>query len=134
MTLTEFLLARIAEDEAAARAVPELRDLSPYGGQESISHALNTFASEDGYPRQKYPPEIPAHYSRHDPARVLAECGAYRAIVELHVRHDWLPVGRDECAECGCADDRSVDWPCPTLRALASVYADHPDYQPEWAL
>jgi len=26
-----------------------------------------------------------------------------------------------------------ADWPCPTLRAFAAVYAGHPDYRPEWA-
>lgn len=26
------------------------------------------------------------------------------------------------------------DWPCPTLRLLASQWSDHPDYQQEWSV
>ena len=137
MTLTGFLLARIAEDEAAALAVPDLRDLSPYGGQETISHTLNTYAGEDGYPRQAFPPEIPAHYARHNPARVLAECEAKRAtITEV-----WAWIAGDDWREgcCHKADVISQGGVCRTfgpdlLRPMAAVYADHPDYQQEWAL
>ena len=48
-------------------------------------------------------------------ARVLAECAAKRAII----------FGAKPFA---CADMHDE-----SLRALAAVYADHPDYQPEWA-
>lgn len=58
------------------------------------------------------------------PARVLAEVAAKRRIVQLHVSGEaWC----DHCAGPGDIDDS-----CPTLRALASVYADHPDYRQEW--
>jgi hypothetical protein len=36
------------------------------------------------------------------------------------------------CEMCGSVDDSPVEWPCETLLALASVYADHPDYRDEW--
>ena len=45
---------------------------------------------------------------RFTPARVLAECAAKRAIIAA------LPAS----------------W--TMLRALAAVYSDHPDYDPEW--
>jgi hypothetical protein len=78
MNLTEFLLARIAEDEGS-------------------------------------PPTC---------SRVLADCEAKRRIVE---RHRSKPdTGGWYCAGCG------DDWPCEDLRDLASVYADHPDYDEAW--
>ena len=62
--LVEFLLARIAEDEAVARYTLD-------------NHPPFRHAIEDGYLREDY----------HDPARVLAECEAKRRIVEIH--QDW---------------------------------------------
>jgi Family of unknown function (DUF6221) len=56
------------------------------------------------------------------PARVLAECKAKRAIVGRHQQYE----GNGICEEC-----RHYD-PCDTLRFLAAVYADHPDYREEW--
>ena len=55
-------------------------------------------------------------------ARVLREVAARRTILALHP-----PMWPDDpdsttCSRCGLA------WPCATLRALAAVYSDHPDY------
>ena len=107
MDLKTFLLARIAEDEAEAN------------GQLGAEY----------YTDGAWPEEVAA--------RVLAECAAKRAIVDRHRRDpdvqrmiygDIYP-----CTECGDADDSPMEWPCPTMRILAAVYADHPDYQSEWA-
>ena len=103
MTLTEFLLARIAEDEDIAR---------------------NTMAS------MKWS------------TRVLAECEAKRRIVELHADggnsqgYDDTGYGEYDhaCTECGAFGEYGIEWPCATLRALAYVYAGHPDYRQEWKL
>jgi hypothetical protein len=76
--------------------------------------------------------EVAEHIARHDPARVLAEVAAKRAVVELHGAVEpgkWRTVAA--CAQCGDArtyESYMVEWPCPTLRALAQVYADHSDY------
>jgi hypothetical protein len=94
VTLTEFLLTRIAEDEAVARAAEQTWDSDRDGGW---------WVGCD--------PDTQAHIARHDPARVLTECEAKRAIVEL------------------------ISSPGPqALRLLALPYADHADYQPEWTL
>ncbi len=54
-----------------------------------------------------------------------AEVAAKRRIIADHVREG------DVCVGCWyTADD--YGWPCPTLRALALLYADHRDYQQEW--
>ena len=60
--------------------------------------------------------------ARKAPARVLREVEAKRRIIQEHV------------------DQVEMDDPCVPivagerpLRHLAAVYADHPDYDPEWA-
>ena len=122
MTLTEFLLARIAEDEAAARDAGERRGL-PY---ESPLYVV-----DDNY--------------RHDqvgiyPERVLAECEAKRRIVGIHELdpievYSWGTTGGG-CGLCDHSCETGGDtWghdPCETLKALALPYADHPDYRQEW--
>jgi hypothetical protein len=60
-----------------------------------------------------------------DPHHELARCAADRLILELHCS---VKIGDDEPY---CADDGELP-PCPTLRALALPYADHPDYREEW--
>jgi hypothetical protein len=110
-TLTAFLLARIAEDEAAARAAmgsPAYDHFGDDAAEETLEMALSEGCA----------PEGAAHFARHDPARVLAQCAALRAVVELHSAFV-MPMGNFKM---------STD----TLRALASVYADHPDYLEEW--
>lgn len=73
--------------------------------------------------RRRPAQEFADHIARWHPARVLAECEAKRRIVEEHGvidpcdAHDPM-TGRAE--------------PCPTLLDLASVYADHPDFDPAW--
>lgn len=73
-SLTEFLLARIAEDEAAAHRMFR-------------------------------------------PARFLAECEAKRRIVEL--------------GPCRCSEHGDSAW-LAAMRALAAVYADHPEWRGSW--
>lgn len=96
-----------------------------------------------------------AHIARHDPARVLAECEAKRRIVELHKAWPVLVTRQPTFEPPGPADvsamtfrmsqqiawateqeyrERFGDEPptAPMLRALAAIYADHPDYDPEW--
>jgi len=154
-TLADFLLARIAEDEAAARAA----DPSPwqYGDVESvaggslydrdvmIASMLYDAEGEAAGVRRTRPTwqadANGAHIARHDPARVLAECEAKRRIVEAHTPVDYSPLGMESpnaCHICGI-DAGMGDWeyakdsyPCLTLRALALPYAGHPDYREGW--
>jgi hypothetical protein len=158
MTITEFLEARIAEDEAAARAatpspwtlydrgvgweIPELPEV----------HDGLTFSKSD------------AHYvARNQPGRALAECAAKRAIIGLHTSETWsVPgpppgdphtyitesdnpnevrvkrggtfVGKISRAEFFERMGATKNPPAKELRALAAVYSSHPDYDEEWAL
>lgn len=101
MTITEFLLARIEEDEAAARE---------WYGTGTVANRRDEFW--------------------------LAECKSKREIIARHTpkhTYDW-----GECSVCEDLDnnvgqDYHETWPCRTMIALASVYADHPDYQQEWS-
>jgi hypothetical protein len=123
MTLTEFLAARLDEDEADAR-------------------------DDDG---------SPTPIGMWDPDRVLAEVAAKRAIV---LEHEMMPARQSTLGVLRLADGREVSpyyvdgccarctaWGeyggpansetggldyCPTLRHLAAVYADHPDYDEAW--
>jgi Family of unknown function (DUF6221) len=70
------------------------------------------------------------HIARHDPARVLAEVEAKRAILD---EHNLSYEGSRECYSC--SDKRGDDiepYPCPTVRLLALPYADRPGYRDEW--
>jgi hypothetical protein len=110
VTLTEFLLARIAEDEAVAEAVPE-----PLIARDTFDVRFSTFESDHSRADEEF-------VRRFDPARVLAECVAKRRIVLLH----GIPGD-------GTFDDPCDYFPgCDTLRILAAVYANHPDYREEW--
>lgn len=129
-TLTEFLLARIAEDEVVARAGGSITTLDwefANDAEPSIGCIGMTIASVEQ-------PALGPHIARHDPARVLAECAAKRQIVELHHRvRDLIEMEnlkRGPTWGCVCYGG----WPCATIRALATVYADHPDFRAEWAL
>jgi hypothetical protein len=110
MDLTQWLLARIAEDEGAADEWHNVLDCS-----------------------RAAPPPGPFPCDCAVPARVLAECAVKRAIVAEH----WVSPGRaNACGTClrdDVLDDVLQDFPCCTLRLLALPYADRPGYLPEWA-
>jgi hypothetical protein len=124
MTITEFLLARIAEDEALARDAASEGSPPRTGWQLWTNKLSTTPGGERLGPRGT----VEAH-----PNRVLAECEVKRWIVELHVCDPergaiWDPACTVDGYGAAVPDD------CPTLRFLASVYADHPDYREEWRL
>jgi hypothetical protein len=108
VTITEFLLARIEEDEVEA--------------QKGRDHNASGVFARDNY-----------GYLLIQPARVLAECAAKRAIIALHpvrIYTDEEPGFSMELSTCLCQGR-----PCSTLQAIAAVYADHPDYyRQEWAV
>ncbi len=115
-SITDFLLARIAEEELDARYVV-------------------------GHP--EYDGRLPGRLMR----KILRECEAKRRIIDEHARS---PLDATEviypakgkpydltypaCQTCVMDDPQRhpLQYPCPTIRALAAVYADHADYDPEW--
>jgi len=123
MTLTEFLEARLAEDELTAYAAID-------GTSEGAAewHALYAYRDvKDGDGRyivladSRYPTAVQAaHIARHSPARALRQCEAARAVIAQFLRLDALG---DLTARSATED---------ALRQLASVHSDHADYDPTW--
>jgi hypothetical protein len=129
--LAEFLPARIAEDEAAARAL--LDDLTAqlaYGYYPPDEHGTFT-------PQRLLRAEMWAQYAGQSrwrnfargqhiarlaaPARVLAECEAKRRIVDNMAAYVAIVPSHP-----------IADVALHTLRVLALPYADHPDYDEAW--
>jgi hypothetical protein len=139
-TITEFLEARIAEDEMAAKAAtpgpwiwrgqPDGQVLASveslpedkYGYREPVAYVVTA----EGYdePRVDVSESDAKHLVRHDPARVLAEGAAKRAIL-ADVESVRL-FNADYSLIAGHAERQ--------LAHLAAVHSDHADYQQEWAL
>lgn len=150
MSITNFLLARIAEDEAVARAAAEselMHNAAPWpavkasGTWTADRGMIYSEPTEDnewghmlydneGASALSMPNEAADHIARHDPARVLAECAAKRAIVEL----------ANDANQSDAELDYKAGYTVPArlltgdaiLRTLAAVYAEHQDYRAEW--
>lgn len=139
--LAAFLLARIAEDEDAARTAGqygpswswqqgygemcndpecEFGELITDGAEDSptVIMSVHAYDVHEGW-------QGAAHIARFDPARVLAECAAKRAIIAQAQPEHWL----DDHAYGGYMEAIDV-----ALYAMAAVYADHPEYRKEWSV
>jgi len=130
VTLTEFLMARIAEDEALALAAEGEHGIYPgtWWGQPASRWSRIV----GGHLPEGLSDEDASHIARHDPARVLADCEAKRRIVELHTGiHECVgeKYGRLDTVLVAPGYAHEHD---PTLRLLALPYAAHPDYQETW--
>ena len=122
MDITEFLKARITEDEAQAQeAIEERARVAPDAAAEGPDMGLQSW------------PDVGVPAVLVGPERILADCAAKREIIEEH--YSRMEEGQQGCVLCG---HYTLDYgweetgPCKTIRALAAVYNDHPDYQPEW--
>lgn len=105
MTIVEFLLDRIAEDEDAADAAVRVDPDRP------------TFTNDN------------QGYLLVQRAHVLAECAAKRAIVKMAQRLDFPDQMRR-----GKYWDGQRDAIHGVLEELADIYADHPDFDPAWRM
>ena len=128
--LTAFLLARLDEDERLARRI------------QTADAGLGRIADMAHEIRLAHPPKpgLAADLEeilvllRKGRVHMLADVQAKRAIIAGHARvsiHD-PDLHPDACDTCGCADTHPTRWPCKTLRHLASVYSEHPDYRETW--
>jgi len=103
-SLTVFLLDRIAEDEAAVQPP----------GRGSAVPSRGAHAPAPG---------------RWNAERIRAECEAKRRIVKLAMlQEDLYRVRHDDFQQGATAAVLE------TLRHLAQVYADHPDFDRSWTL
>lgn len=148
MTLTEWLLERLAEDEAKALAAGggewragtarwrgpweqdeplEWRDLDDYVGVSAATHPYEAVVHDDGRPTA----DEARFIAHNDPARVLAQVAASRAIVAAFVETSRLfvdPMPAALSAELAAREDALE----LAVRHLASVYAAAPGYREEW--
>lgn len=124
--LGDWLLERIAEDEAVALAVQGANDPLDWTPDRDWPPAVGLAGPVDG----------PSGYSSivADPARVLAECGAKRRRVE------WAAETAAMCPEDDWPDEGGMDlaplsdvarW---LLKIEALPYRHRPDWREEWAL
>lgn len=133
--LVEFLRARLDEDEAVARRAASYDD----GASHDVQGPAGTWACLDesewfgtSYrggviaPRigNANAPELGAHITRHNPARVLAEVEAKRELIRVWEKLRTLNADGGYAMADGAAS-RAV-------QLLAAVYASHPDYREEW--
>ena len=117
--LVTFLRTQLDADELAAKATAEFvgdnfnadPDRWAWGGGGGPGVPFDLLSGLDV---GEWMEPLGRYIARHDPARVLREVAAHRAIVN------------------DCEKRRSVQgkW---TLRDLAAVYADRDGYRPEWA-
>ena len=109
MTLTEFLLARIDDDERIANSASGILT-----GPAQLGHDLWNFGDQRLEVTKR---------------RVLAECEAKRRIVAA-LGPLLNPFSSAADVACTAEVERAGD----VLEMLALPYADHPDYRAEWAL
>lgn len=146
-TLTEFLEARLREDESAALAWPEdecgwkaagSRHLSYASGLGEQVGSVNVGGDycdwERIYIKSDLDDDLSGYLARHDPARVLREVAAKRAILELADDATGLDMSVDNDRRVGFRDESEEPYIGDLiLRQLAQAYSEHPDFNPEWS-
>ncbi|MGW9030388.1 DUF6221 family protein [Streptomyces sp. NPDC055722] len=123
--LVAFLRARLDEDDRAARAATP----GPWTTRNLGRHDGSSIVADTGKRTRLGLPVGPvlgamhgpcgaadgSHAARHDPARVLRQTAILRDRVDL-----WSKMLGSHAPAC--------------LRAVAAIWADHPDYREEWTL
>lgn len=118
MTLTQFLLARLAEDEAAVRELLD-RTTSQSSGPQDLP-ALDT-------------PVVGTGAWALTPRRMLAEVDAKRHLVELAYEATGLDMTVDLDRTVNAREDSGIAFVGDRmLRTLALAYGDHPEFDDEW--
>jgi hypothetical protein len=114
MEITEFIRARISEDEELATAASEEM---PLGGHRDRIDAHDPVA------------EFLAQWN---PEHVMYMCMLRRHGLQTH-RPIVSDLGWRSCATCDDRRGRS-GWPCRSLLLLANEWLEHPAFHVEWAL
>jgi hypothetical protein len=118
LTIVDFLLARLGEDEETAR--------------EADQRIFPTTWREDFYGIRNE--KIAAHVDRHKPARVLADCQAKGDLVgyAAFMLKAWEDKHSNRATAYPDMTRRERHTARLILEELALAYADHPDYREEW--
>lgn len=149
-TLTEFLTARLEEDEKTATAAAELCGCHPPAPVwthiddpddgdriviENDPHTdrLTKLKLSRKWHRTYTDGFHAKHIALHDPARVLREVQAKRDLL-AHAERSLADADRLETVGAQPADVFTIRAPAEwTLSILAAIYSDHPSYRKEWA-
>lgn len=119
MDIRDFIAARLDDDEQVAHAAGS--------GEHWLIGRLtdrgSIIASDIADEVALASPSSRHHIAHWDPARVLAEIAAKRRRIERH-----SPGGGIFCGAC------EQEWPCIDVLNDASLYAEHPDFDPAWGL
>jgi hypothetical protein len=134
MELTDFIKARLDEDEAIARSAGGKvqgghcwRQVDAGRSPGLIGDELgNVVVYDEGMPIC----EQAEHIARHDPARALREVAAKRKILWDHTPK--TTGRRTACSRCHYGNVLGANWPCLTMTSLAGIWSDHPDFHPQW--
>ncbi|TLF96833.1 hypothetical protein FEK35_27475 [Nocardia cyriacigeorgica] len=121
MRIEQFIAARLADDEAVARKAADF----PYDAPSDAPWVSMQLRVQRGVAMTS-----DEHFARHDPARVLRQVAAMRAILADHADDEGY------CSRCWDGDSyapASRMFPCPTIRSLAFVWSDHPEFHQTWA-
>lgn len=142
MSLTTFLLDRIADEEERARAcrgdrfsaitrMDKSRNLNVSAYRADPNHpddyTHDTERDEDllsGSEGMAFPYAM--HILKHSPRMVLEHCASRRAIVELHLSLVQQAAGPDRLQLANLATTKLV------LRHMAAPYADYDGFDPAW--
>ncbi|NEW42737.1 hypothetical protein GV794_02020 [Nocardia cyriacigeorgica] len=139
MRIEQFIQRRMAEDAAVARGAhkegalngDQWRVWKVQDAEGLFGNGIRVFDIDSpphGDVRLTRDGET-AHIENHDPAHVLrihAALGTLmRAVLEYEGELDHLTAAVP-------VDDRSRLDHLPAMRAIASIWSDHPDYQVEW--
>lgn len=133
MSLRDFLAARLAEDEAVARAAADFGadwrfadDIFP---SDDSRHPGSIIAGSYGC---GIPDQYGNHVVRHDPARVLRDVEAVRRVLRMYDNAVAAVAAGSLSARNRAQDETAVEMLGEVLRALAAAHADHPDYREDW--
>lgn len=134
--IVEFLEARLDEDEEIARDAAgwdqsgTVRDAGSWS-RDGVNSVIDSSRRLVVYGDGPAPDDSKAeHIVRHDPARMLREVAAKRAILAEYVNERWVQGQghRTAWTEGGQAARETA------VRLFASIYSDHRDYQKKWEL
>lgn len=135
--LTEFLLERLDEDAAAARAAHD-GPWSTYSRVYWEDDLKGVRSADDGLVIAELVPADAEHIARWNPRRALAEIEAKRALIRQAFQRAAKVDGERGCSHDADAIAAGV---CPAQRPeqqpelliLAAPYCAHPDFDPSWA-
>lgn len=104
ISITDFIAARLEEDQSLA--------------EETLA---------------RWPPAALGDRRVQHWQQTLVDVAAKRAIRGLHTRNEPGKYTPLPYCDCQCEDGIVLGtWPCQTMRFIAGVWADHPDYRQEW--